>query len=153
MAYQSKDSVVLGRQLKTQKVSIPLTITGHATPASVVITRAEPTLLYVLTEGVDQVTAALATDETATYAVAADDSDGIFNLLLDVKETVRTVISVRLADMVTGVNHPVKLGSATGITTGDGSTGKIMITCDSATNLATSAVVTATLEVEYILSE
>jgi len=153
MSYSSKDELVQNRQLKVQRVSIPLLITGNATPASVVPRNDEPARLFLQTEGVNQITAALDTNETATYTVATPaDATGVFRLLFKVKESVEKVACAYVVNRIDGTFEPCFLGSATGITTGSGGGKSIMLGCDSDVNLA-SADLNACLVVEYVISE
>lgn len=93
MSYNSKDELVLGRQLKVQRLSIPFVITAHATASAVVISRDEPAILFLKTEGVDEITAAA--DGSPTFT-APDDSDGIFNILVVLNESVAKVMNARV---------------------------------------------------------
>ena len=98
MSYDSKDSQVQGRKLKVQRLVIPFSIVGHATSTSVVARSDEPSLMFFRTEGVDGITeasGALASGDTATYSVAANDTNGTFNVLLHVEEAVAKVCSAR----------------------------------------------------------
>lgn len=148
MSFQSKDSNVRGRQLKVQKLSIPFTITAHATSTSVVLLNDEPSICFLQSEGIDQITAALADGETATYTVAADDSDGKLNILLKVGEVVSKVVSARVASRATGVSQPCYLGDANGIS----SEGNIMLSVDSTVDHSTTNF-DGSLEVEYVIAE
>lgn len=151
--YPAKDEVLNGRQLKVQRVSIPLSIVGNATPASVVPRNDEPARLFLQTEGVDQITGALASGETATYTTAASDANGVFRALLRVNESVEKVVSLQCFNRVSGVLELAFLGSATGITTGTGGGKSIMIAVDSATALNAGNTLSACLIVEYVVAE
>lgn len=148
MSYPSKDSQVQARKLKVQRLSIPLVITGNATPASVLLRNDEPGILFLRSEGVNQITAALDAGETATYATAADDSDGIFQLFVKVQEVVSKVIVAKITSRTTGVSHPCYLGDADGLS----SAGNIMLLCDSTIDFS-AASLDACLEVSYIVAE
>lgn len=152
MSYDPKQSEVLGRALKVQKLSIPFTITGDATAADVLLRSDEPAVMFQASEGVDQITAALLDDETATFTVAPDDSDGKSNVLLRIGEQVEKVVSMYCANRVSGAAIVAKLGSASGITEGDGGGTAIMISLDSAVDY-TAADEDACLEVEYVVAE
>lgn len=148
MSFQSKDSQVLNRQLKVQRVVIPLSITGNAVPASVVARNDEPSLLFLRTEGIDQITAALAAGETATYSSAPNDANGVFNILLKVGEPVAKVCAALSVRRATGILDPVQLGDADGLS----SAGNIMLTIDSTVDLS-AANLDSCLIVEYIVAE
>lgn len=152
MSYVSKDEVVQSRQLKVQRVVIPFYITADATPADVVPLNDEPTRLFLQTEGVDQITDALNADETATYTSTPVDADGVFLLLLKVKEPLAKVVSAYCFNRVTGVRSPTFIDSATGITTGDGGGESIMLAVDSTTDLSSDDL-DACLIVEYAVEE
>lgn len=151
--YPSKDEVIQYRQLKVQSVSIPLSIVGNATPASVVPRNDEPSRLFLQTAGVDQITGALASGETATYTTAAADATGVFRALLKVGENVEKVVSMRAFNRVSGAHEPAFLGSASGITTGSGGGKSIMIVIDSGTALNAANTLDACLHVEYVVAE
>jgi hypothetical protein len=154
MSFQSKNSLVLGRQLKVQRLVIPFTVTGNATPASVVLRSDEPGILFLRSEGVDQITTAsgaLASGETATYSTAADDSDGIMNLFvkLQSEDVCVKVLRASVVSRTNGVQHPTMLGDADGIS----SAGNIMLTLDSTINFSAPANLDGCVEVEYIVAE
>jgi hypothetical protein len=153
MSYSSKDEVLQNRQLKVQRVSIPLSIVGNATPASVVPRNDEPARLFLQTEGVDQITGALDTNETATYTTAASDVNGVFRALLKVRESVEKVVSAKCVNRIDGSFEPAFLGSATGITTGTGGGKSIMLAVDSDVALNAANTLNACLEVEYVVAE
>ena len=69
--YQAKDSTTQGVQLKVQELHLPFTIVGSATAASVSIVVADPAVLFLNTEGVNQITAALAAADTAPDPAAS----------------------------------------------------------------------------------
>lgn len=151
--YAAKDEVIQQRQLKVQTVCIPLAITGNATPASVVPRNDEPARLFLQTEGVNQITAALSTNETATFTTGAPtDATGIFRCLVKVYEPLEKVMGARVVNRVNGSFDPCSLGSATGITTGSGGGKSIMLSVDSAVNLA-AANLDACLIVDYVVAE
>lgn len=161
MAYQAKDDKVLARQLKVQRLVIPFSIVGNATPASVVQRSDEPAILFLRTEGVDDITVAsgaLDSGDVATYADAAVNSTGIFNILVRVNELVEKVCSARIyrraATAATATAQAVALGSAAGVVQTAGANGsKIMLTGDSDVALNAANTLDACLEVEYIVKE
>lgn len=153
MSYESKNSLVQGRQLKVQRLVIPFTVTANATPASVVLRSDEPGILFLRSEGVDQITTAsgaLASGETATYTNAPVDANGILNLFVKIQpeDSCSKVMQARIVSRITGVDQPVFLGDADG----KSSLGNIMLTLDSTVNFATTNF-DACLEVEYIVAE
>lgn len=153
MSFQSKNSLVLGRQLKVQRLVIPFTITANATPASVVLGSDEPAVLFIRSEGVDQITTAsgaLASGEVATYTTAPVDATGIINLLVKLRpdDIGLKVCRASAVSRVTGVSQPVMLGDADGLS----SLGNLMLTMDSTVNFATTNF-DGCLEVEYVVAE
>lgn len=150
-SFYPKDSLVDDRQLKVQRLVIPFTITASATSANVVLASDEPSILFIRSAGVDQITTAsgaLASGEVATYTVAPVDATGICNLLVKLGESVSKVVEAKVWDRTNGLTEPCKLGDADGIS----SLGKIMLTLDSAVNFSTTNYDGA-LCVSYIVSE
>lgn len=146
MSYDSKNSQVKGRQLKVQRLVIPFTITASATPSAVALSNDEPSLMFLQSEGVNQITAG-ASGDTATFTDATpDDSDGELNIYIKIQpdDVCKKVLRARMVSRATGVSQPVKLGSASGISTN----GNIMLTLDSAVDHSTTNV-DGCLEVEY----
>ena len=152
MSFESKVAAVRNRQLSVQELCIPLKVTANATPASVLLRNDEPAVLFLRSQGVDQITVAsgaLESGEVATYAVAANDANGIFNLLVKVGEPIGSICSAEIIGRVTGVQQPCFLGSTSGVTSvGD----KIMLTCDSTVDLSTTDL-DACLVVRYVVDE
>lgn len=153
-SYYPKNSIVENRQLKVQRLTIPFSIVGNGTPASVSITCDDPAILFLRTEGVDQITTAsgaLSSGETATYTVSPVDATGIFNLLVKISdEVVLKVVEASLWRRDTGTPQVIKLGDADGLT----SLGKIMLTGDSDLALnSISNTLDCSLSVAYVVSE
>lgn len=152
-SFYAKNPLQEDRQLKVQKLSVPFVITGNATSASVVISCDEPGFVFFKTSGNDQITAALSTNETATYSSSPSDSGGVFQALVKIQEPVNKVVSLRCTDRVTGSSDLARLGSTTGITTGSGGGQSIMVLFTSPSALNASNTVNGCLEVEYIVNE
>jgi len=153
MSFNPKNEVVFNRSLKVQKLSIPFTVTGNATPASVVLRNDEPAVMFIKSEGVDQITAAIPSGETVTFTTAPDDSDGILNILVKINEPILKLVSMRCANRASGAAIPAKLGSATGVSVVSSGSGTcLMIVTDSGVDYS-SANEDACLEVEYIAAE
>ncbi len=133
MSFNAKQELVLGRQLKVQELCIPLVITGNATPASVVLATDEPSLLFLKTQGVDKITAALDAGEAAPTFVAQNDANGLFSAMIKIGEQIDKVIC---AQIIRRDEHGVdtgKLANTTGITAnGD----KIVFDCDTGKDLS-----------------
>lgn len=150
MSYESRNSLVKGRQLKVQRLVIPFTVTASATPSAVVLRDDEPSVLFLKSEGVDQITGALASGETATYSVSPNDANGIMNLFIKIQpeDSCLKVHQANVRDRVNGGSQPCKLGDADGIS----SAGNIMLTMDSSVNHTTTNF-DGCLEVEYSVVE
>ncbi len=150
MSFESKNELVMGRQLKVQRLVIPFTITHSATPSAVVIHSDEPSVMFIQSEGVNEITAALAAGETATYTVSPVDASGTCNILIKLQpeERCAKVMRAGVVERATGVVEVCKLGDADGIS----SAGNIMLTVDSAVNFATTDY-DACIDVEYAVDE
>lgn len=149
MSFESKNDQVDGRQLKVQRLVIPFDITASATPSAVVLRTDEPSLMFIKSEGVNQITAALASGETATYSVAPNDANGICNVFIRINEDVcAKVLRATVMKRSTGVVEVCKLGDADGIS----SLGNIMLTVDSAVDFSTTNY-DGCIEVDYVVAE
>jgi hypothetical protein len=154
MSFQAKDSGVLSRQNKVQRLVIPFTIASNATPASKVIACDEPALVFIKTEGLNQITiaaGALETGETLPTLAAATDSTGVINVLVKINEPLVKVMSVKIHSR--GATQTAKPGEVLAFTTGSTNSGQsVVANITTAVNLA-SASIDAVLEVEYITAE
>lgn len=152
MSFQAKESLVLGRQLKVQRLVIPFVITGHATAASKAIVTDEPSILFIATEGLSHITVAkgaIDSGETVpTFDLTADDSDGKINLLVKVGEAISKVVQAQVINRVDGTLEPAYVDATATSENGD----KIRINCDSDVDLSAGNM-DACLIVEYIVSE
>lgn len=151
--YDAKNELVEDRQLKVQRLTIPLTIAGNATAASVVCRNDEPAILFLQTDGVDQITPALASGETATYTVATSDATGVFRALVKIQEPIGKVVACYAARRDAFELVPGRLGSATGITTGSAGGKSIMLAVDCALALNAANTLDAALVIEYVVAE
>jgi len=137
--FRSVDDKVQNRQLKVKELSIPFKINSNATPANKTHETDEPTLLFIQSEGVDEITeaaGALASGETAVPSQTESDADGKFGILVKVGETVSKIVSAQVLNRVTGVLEPCFINSS-----GDSLSSldtSIILNCDSATNLGTT---------------
>ena len=154
MSFDAKDSQVQGRKLKVQKMSIPLTVSANATPASKVVASDEPSLVFVNVQGITGIstsTGALATGETAPTLASATDSTGVINVLVKVGEPIAKIVSVKLIGR--GATSLMISGQALALTTGGATPGQsIVANLTTGVNLA-SAPIDAALEVEYVVAE
>lgn len=146
MAFQSKDELVLGRQLKVQRLVIPFVITAHATASLVAISCDEPALLFLKTEGVDQITAV--TDGTPSFA-SPSDSAGTFNILVKLSEVAAKVMHAQVIGRNAALVKNCTLANTTGLTA---AADKIVLNCTTAINETTTST-NACLLVEYVIAE
>lgn len=151
--YNPKNPQVADAALKVQRLVIPATIIGNATAASVVCKNDQPSLVSLQTDGVDQITAALAANETATYTVATADATGVFRALVAINEPVAKVVAAYAVRTDAFEVVPGRLGSATGITTGTAGGSKIMLAFDTALALNAANTLNCALVVEYVVAE
>lgn len=151
MSFNAKNNLQLNRQLKVQKLSIPFVIVGSASSASVSISCDEPGILFLRTQGNDQITSALASGETASYSASPVDSTGVFNMLVRIQEPVNKIVSLSVTDRLRGTRSNVYLGAASPSVASNGS--DIMLSCTSDVALNAANTLNACLEVEYIVDE
>lgn len=154
MSFEPKDSQVASRALKVQKLSIPIAITGNAIPASKVLASDEPSLVFIKTEGLDQITVAkgaLETGETLPTLATATDATGVINVLVKINEPLSKVMSVKLIGRTATALD--KQGTVLAFTTGSTNSGKsIVANFTTGVDLA-AASIDACLEVEYVVAE
>lgn len=144
--YASKDESVLGRQLKVQRLVIPFVITHNATASAVVISRDEPALLFLKTQGVDEITAVQ--DGTPSFT-SPSDSAGTFNILVKLNEVAAKVMHAEVVSRTASLNQNCTLANTSGLTAaGD----KIVLNCTTGVN-STTTDLDACLCVEYVIAE
>lgn len=144
--FPAKDELVLGRQLKVQRLVIPFVITHHATASAVAISRDEPALLFLKTQGIDQITAVA--DGSPSFT-SANDANGIFNLLVKISEPVAKVMHAEVISRDAAALVVCTLANTSGLSAaGD----KIVLNCDTAVDLS-AADLNACLCLEYVIAE
>jgi len=149
MSFYAKNSQAMDRENKVQRLVIPFSVTHSATPASVVLASDEPSLMFLKSEGVDQITAELALlGDSVTFSVSPNDANGILNILIQVGESVHKIMRADVTDRVNGGSQPCKLGDADGLTT----LSNIALTMDSTIDFATTSA-NLCLVVEYIVND
>lgn len=147
-SFYAKNELVQNRQLKVQRLSIPFSITGNATPASVVLANDEPAVLFLKSEGVNQITAALDGDTAPTF-VSQNDANGLFSAMVKVGESVGKVMNAMIIRRTAHGLDTCKLADTDGITVlGD----KIVLDCDTGVDLS-AASLNACLVLEYSVAE
>lgn len=153
-SYYAKNPLQMGVQLRNQELVLPFVITHNATPASVVISQDDPSILFLATQGVDQITPALNSGETAPTYASPTDATGIFNILVRISEPLVKVVCATVTSRLTGEVVACTLPSApsNGITAGSGGGQDIALNCDSAGNFSTTDY-NAVLRVVYQVQE
>jgi len=150
-SYQAQDSLVLGRQLKTQRLVLPFTVTGgNGTPANVSFVADDPAIIGFKSASVDQTAAMLATGETApTYTTT--DASGIFGALVAINETIGKVFNAQIVDRkANSVCYAnITATPAGGITAGTGGGKKIALQCKIPTDLTSNTTFDGVVIVEY----
>jgi len=147
--YYAKNELVQERQLKVQELALRLSITGNATPASVVVAVDDPSILFLRTEGVNKITAALDTADGTPTIVSPVDANGLFAAMIKVGEPIKKVLSAQLIRRTAHGVDTVKLADTDGITAaGD----KIILDCDTGVDLS-AANLDACLIVKYEVQE
>ena len=147
--YYAKNELVQGAQLKAQELCLRLAITGNATPASVAISVDDPAILFLKTQGVDRITAALDAGDGSPTFVAQNDANGLFSAMIKVGEPVGKVLCALLVRRTAYGLDTCKLADTDGITAvGD----KIVLDCDTGVDLS-AANLDACLIVKYQAAE
>lgn len=110
--FQAQNELVLNRQLKVQSLVIPLKVVGSATPSSVVLSNDEPGVLFLQSQGVDQITPALDSGEVATYDTSTSDAGGVLNMLVKLRnEYPSKIMKAEVVNRNTGARYPAFLGN------------------------------------------
>jgi hypothetical protein len=144
--YYAKDDRVQNRQLEVQRLVIPFKITHNASASAVVLATDEPSLLFLKSAGVDQISAVM--DGSPAFS-APVDSAGTFNILVEIREQVVKVMQAQVVGRTQALLVNCTLANTNGITAaGD----KIVLNCTSGVN-ASSADTDACLVVEYVCAE
>ena len=158
--YRAKDALVQGRQLKVNTLVIPFQVVGNGTPADVVLTNDESGLMFLQSEGVNQISAALDTNETAVYTDASpSDAAGELNCLIKIREDIEKVLGTDLLNLdddgfavldksAAGANS----GSTSGISTGSGGGKSLMLSMDTGADHSSGTHKRA-LVVHYVAAE
>lgn len=150
MSFLAKGVQALDRQLKVQRLTIPFTVTFSATAANVVLANDEPSVLFLQSQGIDQITAADSVAAAAYADTTPTDSSGQLNILVKVGESVAKVMQARMRNRVTGVEYTVY--QDTGGTNGVSTTGNMMLYVATAVNFTTTSL-NACLSIDYSVSD
>lgn len=79
MSFNSRNDIVLNQQLKVQELVLPYTIRASNTAASVVLTPANPAVLFLKSSGVDQITSNIPTGDTVPGFTQVTIAEGATN--------------------------------------------------------------------------
>lgn len=150
--FEAKKPIVREKQLKVQSLYLPFSIVGNATPASVAVTRDDPAILFIRTEGTDSITeaaGALDAGETDPSFATEVDANGVFSLLVKIEEAIHKVVAAKIIRR----NGQEVISCSMADTDGISANGdKIVLNADSGVDLS-AATLDAALEVHYIVSE
>ena len=147
--FYAKGSIAQDRQLKVQRLVIPFKVTHSATAANVVLSNDEPDLLFMQSNGVNQITAKSAADAALFNTQSPTDSSGQLNMLVvlgggESALKVMHAIIVSRTDGTLKTVYPDIGGTPAGI----GSDGAIMLYAPTGVNFTTTDL-DACLVVEY----
>jgi len=143
-SYYAKDSLVQNQQLKVQRLVIPFKIAHNASSASVVISANQPALLFLNTQGVNQISAVAA--GSPSFA-SPNDAAGTFNALVQINEPVLMVCHAEVISRTGAVQAVASLANTSGLT----SNGlQIVLNATTGVNASTTDF-DACLVMEYII--
>lgn len=150
-SFYAKDAIVQDRALKVESLVIPFLVTHSATPANVVLSNDEPNILFMQSQGVDQISQK---DDTAADQFnnqSPSDASGQLNILVDLgSESALKVMRASIVSRTDGSSkacYPDVGGSPSGIS----SDGQIMLYAPTGVNVSTTDL-DACLIVEYTVS-
>lgn len=152
-SFQAKDSQVRDRQLLVQSIVIPFSIVGNATSTAVLPTNDEPSILFMNTQGVNQITAALSPGEAVPTYVSPSDGLGKFSILVKINEQLVKVVDAFMVQRAGAAGNEVvacRLANTTGLSA-DGD--KICLDADSAIAINASNTLDYALHVAYVTHE
>lgn len=151
MSFQPKSSQVAQRALKVQTLTIPLTISANATPASKIVSNDEPAVLFINAQGVTQITAAKGAldsgEATPSFTLALADATGDLNMLVRINEPVSKIMSAQVLSRSTGATYTAYPNSTPLSANGD----KLLLNCHSNVDLTATAL-DACLIVRYVVA-
>lgn len=157
-SFNAKDAQVFQQQLNVQHLVLPFKIIGNATPADVQALPAQPAILFLRTQGVDEITPALSAGDVATYTESPNDATGVFNVLIVINENLVSVDAAELykqaATVAAATYQSVAFGNANAVVQNASVNGnKIMLTCKSDVALNAANTLAAALCVDYVTVE
>lgn len=153
MSYLPKESQVQKRALKVQSLVIPFQIVGSATPASVVLSNDEPSVLFMNSEGVTQISVAggaLDSGEAVpSFSLAKSDAGGDVNCLVKVGEQIEKICQAQVIIRSSGA-AVASYADATPISAnGD----KLLLNIENLPAFNSAVTVSGCLKVDYIVQE
>ena len=141
--YKAAD--VLDHSLKSRRLIIPFSITGHASPASKSHATDVPSALILSTEG--KTATATAADSGCNFTTESD-SDGIFGILVKNVGTVKKLLDVGVVNLSAGTASVSRKGaSSTGVT----ASGNIAVSVDS--NQALTSDLSGHLVIDFLITD
>ena len=150
--FPAKSSVVLDRQLKVQKLTIPYQITGASVSTSVAQISDEPAILGIKSMSVDGWTTLLESGETASADITLSNSVGNYALLVKVSESVGKICKAEVTDRLTGVRALAYINSTNDPLSSGG--GSMIVNVDSADDLTSQGTVySKVLVIEYVAAD
>jgi len=156
MSFYPKDSNVQDRYLKVERLVIPIRVTHNASSASVVLASDESSILYMQSQGVNQITAQDSVSAAEFANQTTSDSSGQLNILVELNEVAKKVMKAELKGRQNGTAYTIILdqgsvvvdGSPSGVST----TGALMLYVSSSVNFS-STDLDACLDVSYVLAD
>ena len=145
-SYYAKDSLVQNQQLKVQRLVIPFKVAHSASSASVVIAASQPALLFLNTQGVNQISAVAAGTPSFT---SPNDAAGTMNVLVQINEPVLLVCHAEVISRTGAVSAVTTLANTTGLTTAGN---QVVLNVTTGVN-STTTDLDACFIMEYIIDE
>jgi len=146
--FYAKSSLAMDRQLKVQKLTIPFSVTASATPASVLLSNDEPSVLFLQSQGVNQITAADSIAAAAFANQSPSDSSGQLNILVVVGEKVAKVMQCVVKSRILGTSYSGHIDTGSVSSTGVSISGNMMLSVSGVPSFASTSS-DLCLEVEY----
>lgn len=148
MAYFIKGSPQLQDYVtRTERVCIPFTINGNATPASKTYSIDVPQAMVLSTQGLTATAAAI--DSACNFTSAQDASSAVFGVLLYNLGTVQKVLRASFDNVSTqSISVTLNGASSTGVT----ASGNIALSGTWASTALTSGSPSATFTCDYLIS-
>jgi len=120
MTYDAKNPQVEEQALIVERLVLPFKIAGNASSTAVLATSEESDIIFFKTQGTDQIAAEISADERSpVFGDAANDANGVFNIMVKIDEPIGKVCDARLyrrgATLATSAAQLVSLGTPWGV--------------------------------------